>query len=159
AVGRSAHLNGGWAITELITAVPVAVVDRGRSVVARARVISVAIAAAVIAAIDRRPDERRELLDDAADLTRGRGRRMCLGRRLRPSGDLGVCQARRGVSLQARQQRAVDRHLSAAASALVVLLRGGGCGRTDLAVGRPRVEAQRDQLVLNLAHVVMAERK
>ncbi len=84
---------------------------------------------------------------------------MCLGARLRPRGDLVVRQARRGVRLQARKQRAVDRHLAAAAAALVILLRGADGGRTGLAVGRPRIEAQRDQLILDFAHIVMAERK
>src|SRR5207302_8191261 len=130
-----------------------------RSVVARAGVTAVAIAAAVIAAIDRRPDERRQLLDDAANLIGAGGGRLCLRGRMRPRGDLVVGQARRGVRLQACKQRAVDRHLTAAAAALVVLLRGGNGGRTGLAVSRPRIEAERDQLILDFAHIVVAERK
>src|SRR5580698_687356 len=129
-----------------VAAVAVTTVDGARSVVARAGVAPVAIAAAVIAVIaaaDRRPDERRELLDDAAELTRSRGggRRLCLVLRLRPRLDLLIRQARRSVRLQAREQHTVHRHLTAAATAFVVLLRGGDGGRTGLAVGRPRIEA------------------
>ena len=78
---------------------------------------------------------------------------------MRARGDLVVAEARRGVGLEAGEQRAVDRHLAGAAAALVVVLRGGLGGRAGLAVGRARIEAQRDQLVLNFAHIVMAERK
>src|SRR5262249_37078179 len=86
----------------LVAAVRVTV-DGARSVVARAGVTSIAIAAAIIAAIDRRPYKRSKLLDDAANLICAGGGRLCVSGRMRPCGDLVVGQARRGVRLQARK--------------------------------------------------------
>src|SRR5471032_1381164 len=96
-------------------AIPLPVIAGAWTVVARP------IAAIIIAVVDHGSDERHDLLHNVAELVR-RGspnRRL----RLRPRRDLLVAQARTGVRLQAREQRAIDRHPPAAAAVLIVLLR------------------------------------